>query len=69
MNKVKQQRRSFLKQALAGTVAAATLVARGKNVEAIDRDGSPVNNAGQRPDEILYRETEAFKKHYDTLYS
>lgn len=69
MNEVKLERRSFLKQALAGTIAATALVARGKKGEAKERAGSPVNNVDQRPEEILYRETEAFKKHYDTLYS
>ena len=69
MNKVKQERRSFLKSTLAGTVAAATLVIRAKQTVAKERHGNSGPQTGGKHKEILYKETEEFRKHYQSLYS
>lgn len=69
MNKIKKERRSFLKHALAGAVTVTALVATGKTAEAKKENGKTGKNVSARPNEILYRETEAFRKHYKNLYS
>ena len=58
-----KERRSFLKQVLAGsTVITVAALTTGKAKAGPD---TPDRRTGQ--DEILYRETEAFKKYYQTL--
>jgi len=63
MQEEKEVRRSFLKHILAGSaVAAATLVGK-KTVNAKEQPVKPEGN------EILYSESEAFKKYYRSLRS
>lgn len=54
-------RRSFLKQALAGSaiVAGSSLVGKKARAQKIAET--------KRPDEVLYQKTEAFKKYYNSL--
>ena len=54
-------RRSFLKTVLAGSTAAAVTLS-GKNTEAAD-----AAKKKKQADEVLYRETPAFKEYYDSL--
>ena len=58
-----RNRRVFLKHALTGTVVA--LGAAALNRPAASRPAS----VGNRPDEILYHESEDFQKYYKTLKS
>jgi hypothetical protein len=60
MAKNDASRRSFLKTVLAGSTAAAVTLS-GKTSEAVD------TKRKQQTDEVLYRETPAFKKYYDSL--
>ena len=57
-----ESRRSFLKTVLAGSAAAATVTLSGKKAKAAGRGTQTKNN-----DEILYRETPAFKEYYNSL--
>ncbi|MBU1232761.1 MAG: Tat pathway signal protein [Proteobacteria bacterium] len=61
MQEKDDNRRSFLKQILAGSaiVAGSTLV--GTKAKAKEQ------MKARRPDEVLYRKSEAFKKYYDSL--
>jgi hypothetical protein len=61
MRETDNKRRSFLKQLLAGSAVAAGSALVGKKVSA--RETKP----NKRPDEILYRKTDDFKKYYDSL--
>ncbi|MBW1635141.1 MAG: twin-arginine translocation signal domain-containing protein [Deltaproteobacteria bacterium] len=63
MKKEQDNRRSFLKHMLAGTAAVVGTAAIVKSAKA---KSTP---AGQRPDEVLYQETESFSKYYKTLRS
>jgi hypothetical protein len=55
------KRRSFLKQIFAGSaiVAGSALVGKKAKAREITEE--------KRPDEVLYRKTDAFKKYYDSL--
>jgi len=64
MKKNEEGRRSFLKQVLAGTAVVAGVAATKKPASAgqtlnIDRGGS----------DILYKETDEFKKYYESIRS
>ena len=63
MKKEKDNRRSFLKHMLAGTAAVVGTAAIVRPAKA-----KPVT-AGQHSDEVLYQETESFRKYYKTLRS
>ena len=63
MKQNKEDRRSFLKNILAGSVVAAGVASGTKPAQA--KTALKEN----QPDEVLYRETEEFKKYYDTLRS
>jgi fructose-specific component phosphotransferase system IIB-like protein len=56
-----ESRRSFLKQVLAGSAVAAGATLTGKKVQALEISRAKVS------DEILYRESDDFKKYYDSL--
>ncbi len=62
MKEEKELRRSFLKRLLAGSAVVAASMAGSKPVKA--KTPAPVPGGG---DEVLYRETKAFKKYYETL--
>ena len=63
MKEEKEVRRSFLKHILAGSaVVAASLVGK-KQVKASEHVARPEG------DELLYRETEDFKKYYRSIRS
>ena len=62
MKEEKQERRSFLKRMLAGSAVVATSIAAIKPAKA--KPQGPILSPG---DEVLYKETEAFKKYYKTL--
>jgi hypothetical protein len=55
------KRRSFLKQIFAGTAVVAGSALVGKKAKAQE------TGTVDRPDEVLYKKTEAFKKYYDSL--
>lgn len=55
------KRRSFLKQIFAGTAVVAGSVIVGGKAK------SQESPAEKRPDEVLYKKTDAFKKYYDSL--
>ena len=55
------KRRSFLKQIFAGTAVVAGSVLVGKKAKAQE------TGIAKRPDEVLYKKTDAFKKYYDSL--
>ena len=55
------KRRSFLKQIFAGTAVVAGSAFVGKQVKA------EKSIAEKRPDEVLYKKSDAFKKYYDSL--
>ncbi len=55
------KRRSFLKQIFAGTAVIAGSALVGKKVKARE------SGMEKRPDEVLYKKTEAFKNYYDSL--
>ena len=63
MKKEKEGRRAFLKNILAGSAVAAGVAAGTKPAQA------KTTGTAKQGDEILYRETEDFKKYYDTLRS
>jgi len=56
-----EKRRSFLKQMLGGSAIIAGAALTGKKARADETEGM------KRPDEVLYKKTEAFKKYYDSL--
>jgi hypothetical protein len=58
-------RRSFLKQVLAGSAVAAGVALTGKKVRA--KETMKARYSGSASDEVLYQETEAFKKYYESL--
>lgn len=62
MKEEKELRRSFLKRMLAGSAVVATSIAAIKPAKANPQ--GPVVSEG---DEVLYKETRAFKKYYETL--
>ena len=62
MKEEKEVRRSFLKRMLAGTAVVATSIAAIKPAKA--KSQGPVLT---QSDEILYKESKAFKKYYETL--
>ena len=62
MKEEKELRRSFLKRLLAGSAVVATSMAAGKPAKA--KSPAPVPGGS---DEVLYKETKAFKKYYETL--
>jgi len=55
-----ESRRSFLKTVVAGSAAAATITLTGKKAKAANRNT-------EKADEVLYQETQAFKKYYNSL--
>ncbi len=61
MKETDDKRRSFLKQLLAGSAVAAGSALVGKKVSARETEQK------KRPDEILYRKTDDFKKYYNSL--
>ncbi len=63
MKQEKEGRRSFLKNILAGSAVAAGVAAGKKPAQA------KTVQTEQQGAEILYRETDAFKKYYETLRS
>ena len=62
MKEGKEVRRSFLKGILAGSAVVATSIAAIKPGKAHAQ--KPVLSEG---DEVLYKESKAFKKYYETL--
>jgi hypothetical protein len=61
MQQNKDSRRSFLKHVLAGTAVAAGTALTGKKARA----GEKIQT--RQPGEILYSETDNFKKYYESL--
>lgn len=61
MEQKDDNRRSFLKQILAGSAIVASTTLVGKKAKAKEQ------MANKRPDEVLYRKSEAFKKYYESL--
>ncbi len=59
-----ETRRSFLRQLFAGSAIAATAAGAVLNSK---KAGAKENKAEQKPDDILYRETDAFKNYYKSL--
>lgn len=55
------KRRSFLKQIFAGTAVIAGSALIGKKANA------QKNAMEERPDEVLYKKTDEFKKYYNSL--
>ncbi len=55
------KRRSFLKQIFAGSAIVAGSALVGKKVQAKETAKS------KRPEEVLYKKSEAFQKYYDSL--
>jgi len=63
MKEEKEVRRSFLKHILAGSAVVATALAGKKSAEA------KIAETLQPGDEVLYKETEDFKKYYKSIRS
>lgn len=61
MKKEDGARRSFLKSVLAGSAAAAVAAVSSTSARA------GTKTSKKQPNEILYRETEDFKRYYETL--
>lgn len=61
MKKEEEKRRSFLKQILAGSAAVIGTAAIARPSKAKTQQSVTTTN------EILYRETESFKKYYNSL--
>ncbi len=55
------KRRSFLKQIFAGTAVVAGTALVGRKAKAQE------SATETRPDEVLYKKTDSFKKYYDSL--
>ncbi|GAB4343446.1 MAG: hypothetical protein Kow0089_19240 [Desulfobulbaceae bacterium] len=64
MSKKNEERRSFLKHLVAGTAAVAGVTASGRKARATTARGVPRDDS-----EVLYRETDAFRRFYDSLRS
>jgi hypothetical protein len=64
MEHEKKERRSFLKHLFAGSAVVAGAASMVKPAQA--KTSAPVTEGG---DEILYKETESFKKYYKSLRS
>jgi len=62
MKEGKEERRSFLKGLLAGSAVVATSIAAIRPAKA--KTQTPALSEG---DEVLYKESKAFKKYYETL--
>ncbi len=62
MKQKHEVRRSFLKTLLAGSATAAVAAIGAKSAKAAKTVAEK-----KRPDEVLYRETEEFKRYYETL--
>jgi len=64
-----RDRRSFLRTLLAGSAVTAVAAASGTTATArtANRPGQEAATGGKA--EILYRETEAFRRYYDSLRS
>jgi hypothetical protein len=58
-----ESRRSFLKQVLAGSAVAAGAALTGKKAHAGETLKTRYSGSG----EVLYQETDAFKKYYESL--
>ena len=56
-----EKRRSFLKQIFAGSAIVAGSALVGKKAKAQE------SKTATRPEEVLYRKTDDFKKYYDSL--
>ncbi len=56
-----EKRRSFLKQLVAGSTIVAGSALVGKKVQARE------TAKNKRPEEILYKKSDAFQKYYDSL--
>lgn len=68
MKKEDGSRRSFLQSILAGsTVAAVAVAGGGKPARAGNGPGDIGKTTRAMQDEILYHETDAFKRYYETL--
>jgi hypothetical protein len=63
MDSEKKQRRSFLKHILAGSAALAG------TATAIKPARATTSNSLKSDDEVLYRESDSFKKYYKSLRS
>jgi hypothetical protein len=65
MQQKDESRRSFLKQVLAGSAVVAGAALTGKKAQA----GETLKARYSSPDsdEVLYQETDAFKKYYESL--
>ncbi len=63
MKQEKEERRSFLKHILAGSTAVAAVAVTRKPVQADTVSEKRISN------DVLYRETEHFKKHYQSWRS
>ncbi len=55
------RRRSFLKQLVVASAVVAGSTLPGKKLQAKE------TRPGNRPDEVLYKRTDAFRKYYDSL--
>jgi len=55
------RRRSFLKQMLAGTAIIASSAVSGRKAQANEVERN------KRPQEVLYKKSDAFQKYYDSL--
>jgi len=62
MKQKDETRRSFIKNILAGSAVAAVTAVSAKSARATKK-----TLPEKRTDEILYRETEDFKRYYETL--
>jgi len=65
MQQKDESRRSFLKQVLAGSAVVAGAALTGKKAQA--RETMKTRYQGPGSDEVLYKETDAFKKYYESL--
>ena len=63
MKKDEGSRRSFLKHILVGSAVVASAAVGAKKVKALEV------HTEKQPHDVLYRETEDFKKYYETLRS
>ncbi len=62
MKREHEARRTFLKSVLAGSAVAAGVVTAGGRVA-----GAGTTDRQRRPAEILHRDTEEFRRYYETL--
>ena len=61
MKQNSDNRRSFLKHIAGGTAVSVGCILSGKKAAARETKGL------KRPDEVLYKKTDAFQKYYDSL--